>query len=67
MKATGLFKYVWPQWTPGVKGLNAFQYSLVFNEKIYNPARIYWLKVNNKNRKRLEICSKLTIRTSERW
>ena len=32
-----------------------------------NPARIYLLKVNNRNtRTRCEICSKLTIKTPER-
>ena len=31
-----------------------------------NPANIYLLKVNNRNtRKRCEICSKLTIKTTE--
>ena len=34
----------------------------------YHPAGIYLLKVNNRNtRKRCEICSKLTIKTPERW
>ena len=31
-----------------------------------SPAGIYQLKVNNKNRIRCEICSKLTIKTPER-
>ena len=32
-----------------------------------NPANIYLFKVNNKkNRKRYEVCSKLTIKTSKR-
>ena len=31
-----------------------------------SPAGIYQLKVNNKNRIRCEICSKLTIKTAER-
>ena len=34
----------------------------------FNPANIYLLKVNNSNtRKRCEICSKLTIKTPERY
>ena len=33
-----------------------------------HPANIYIFKVNNRNtRKRSEICSKLTIKTSDRW
>ena len=35
--------------------------------KIFNPAGIYLLKVNNRNtRKICEICSNLTIKTPER-
>ena len=35
-------------------------------EYIVNPPNIYLLKVNNRNRKRCEICSELTIKTPER-
>ena len=42
---------------------------VIINEVIINnPANIYLFKVNNKNtRKRCEICSKLTIKTSKLW
>ena len=37
------------------------------SDKNENPANVYLFKVNNKNtRKMCEICSKLTIKTTER-
>ena len=45
----------------GLKGLNA-------STKLIIPVGIYLLTVNNRNaRTRYEICSQLTIKTSERY
>ena len=47
-------------------------FSLVINKYFphsylnLNPANVYLFKVNNRNRKRSEICSKLTIKALER-
>ena len=47
--------------------LRRFTETEIFKQVIF-PAGIYLLKVNNKNtRTRCEICSKLSIKTSERW
>ena len=47
--------------------MKKLKYRCLTGSKIYLPASIYMLKVNNKNlRTRCKICSKLTIKTSGR-
>ena len=49
------------------KSLKKFLKSSVYNSCLKVPAKIYLLKVNNRNtRARCEVCSKLTIKTLER-
>ena len=46
---------------------NFYQQKSVDEKKNYSPMGIYLLKVNNRNtRTRIEICSKLKIKTPER-
>ena len=45
------------------EGTNNF---LMRNRNLIRPVGIFLLKVNNRNRTRCEICSKLTIKTPER-